>query len=456
MYKRFYQAGFTGYLSLLILSIIFYKERTVFADIAYHLFEILRTGRFAIQNHRFGAVATQIFPLIGRSLSLELNTIAILYSIGFILYYSLCYFICGSIFKGYKFALAYLLICFLFASHTFYWMQSELPQGIAFMMVFFVFLSTQSLSAIKPVILALMFGGIVAIVFFHPLLVFPFIFVVLFFLLSKETIIDRKLLTASLVFYILIFLLKKYVITTVYESGALSGTDRIWEGEWFNTHANRRFISNCLTKYYWIPVSFVGISLFYLAKRHWKKLALFVCFFGGYLFLINTVYSDATVRELYIENLYLPLGIFLAFPIVFDLLPLLKKREKLAMGILLLVVFSGLVRIVATRHQYTERLKWERQFLSEHKNEKLIVDHHKVPSEMLLFTSGTPYEFWLLSTMEQDTSASIVISDNADGLSWAIDSKKAFVATWGLFPYEQLPLKYFRFFDTTNTYINIR
>ena len=65
------------------LSIQFAEERIAFGDAAYQLFSILRTKDFAIQVMRFGACCTQIFPLAGSWLHLDLESIMYLYSISF-------------------------------------------------------------------------------------------------------------------------------------------------------------------------------------------------------------------------------------------------------------------------------------------------------------------------------------------------------------------------------------
>src|SRR5688572_1150130 len=104
-HKRLYLLGFLGYAGALILSLAFYEERTAFGDIAFHLFEIIRKDGFAIQNHRFGAILTEVFPVVGLKLGLSLSAIMKLYSSGYVLFYLLCYGICGLALKQYAWSL---------------------------------------------------------------------------------------------------------------------------------------------------------------------------------------------------------------------------------------------------------------------------------------------------------------------------------------------------------------
>ena len=116
-----YKAGFIVYLSLMSLAFIFYKERTIFTDNAMHLFEIVRRQDFAyFDNLRFGAFFTQSFAVIPVRFSFSLANVQLLYSLGFIIYYGLMYFLCGQVFRQYSLAFALLLCNILFVGHAFF------------------------------------------------------------------------------------------------------------------------------------------------------------------------------------------------------------------------------------------------------------------------------------------------------------------------------------------------
>src|SRR6185503_3183543 len=104
-YKKIFFLGIIGYCVLLFFSLLFYKERTFFIDIAFHIFSIVTSGGLAIQNFRLGAIFTQLFPLLALKMNCSLAGIAITYSVGFILFYFICYLICGLVCKNYRIAL---------------------------------------------------------------------------------------------------------------------------------------------------------------------------------------------------------------------------------------------------------------------------------------------------------------------------------------------------------------
>ncbi len=170
MYKRLYFFGFAAYVFMLILSILFYKERIIFLDAAFSLFNIVKDNGFCIQHYRFGDVCTQILPVIATKAGLPLDLILRSYSGGYIIYYFIAYFVCGSILKRYDLALVILLMNVLFISDTFYWMLSQLPQAIALLMILLAVVSRQenTTGIFKWAIVLLLE---VTIVFFHPLTV---------------------------------------------------------------------------------------------------------------------------------------------------------------------------------------------------------------------------------------------------------------------------------------------
>ncbi|HEY0262576.1 MAG TPA: hypothetical protein VGB95_06085, partial [Chitinophagales bacterium] len=120
--------GTLSFIALIGVSVVFYKERVLFFDISFHLFDILRTGTFAIQNYRIAAFFTQLFPIIGTKANLSLNTIALWYSTSFLLLYFTTFSVVLLALKNVRVALAYFLFVTLISTHTFYWIQSELPQ----------------------------------------------------------------------------------------------------------------------------------------------------------------------------------------------------------------------------------------------------------------------------------------------------------------------------------------
>lgn len=453
MYKKLYRYGFAVYLILLVFAIVFYKERTIFMDIAYHLFYMLKNNGFAIQAYRFGAVFTQVFPVIGSKLSLPLDGIMLMYSAGFIIYYTACYWVCGSVLKQYEIALALLLFNIMLVSKTFFWMQAELPQGCTFLLVMFAMFKSTSFSGKHKIKLVMLLPVILLAVSFHPIIWIPAFFIIGYFTINTQYLVDKRLFWISSVLFVILFYVKAKVFTNPYDAvaaGQRSNMLRLFPN-WINLASNRILLANFLGKFVWMPVSFLLVAGVYVMRRQWLQLMLVTGVLGAYLLLVNTTYPHDNTPEFYIENLYLPVALILGIPLVFDVFPLLEKR-KLLLPVFLLITLSGLGRIYMSHYHYTERVNWERNFLAQHKDEKLLVAATQPMLDTLTMTWGTPFEFWLLSTTEHNKTSSIVISEDVYALTYALEKTSSFLGPWELVPYNQLPAKYFILSDTVNGY----
>lgn len=438
---------------MLVLAHVFYKERTVFLDMAYNLFYIIKDKTFCLQLYRFGDMISQLPPIAARNAGLPIGAIFRFYSDGFILFYFTAYIICGSVLKRYDFALVLLLLNMLFAADTFYWMVSQLPQAIALLIIVFALISGRTFGSISAARWAILLTLFVTVIFYHPLIVFVLGFSLVFFALGNNPIADRKMIYALAIIYVSVMLFKVLVFKTPYEAHSMSGMKNFITQfpDYFTLFSNRRFLANCLTKYYWIPVFFFGIVVFYAKTGDRRKLWFFVSAFLAYFFLVDITYPTAVTPEFYIENVYLPLAIFLALPFVFDLLPLLDQK-KIAAPLIVLVIVTGCFRVYATHPLYTARLDHERRILDAYGDRKVLLQATQADADTLLMLWGTPFEFLLLSESERNKPASIIIDKDAKKLMWAHDLRNGLLVNWNVYLYKDMPAQYYQFTDTVSTY----
>ena len=454
MYRRVYFTGIVAYIIMLVLSQVFFKERTIFLDAAYNLFYIIKDGGFAITLFRFGDVFMQLPPVLARKACLPADTIFQIYSAGFVLFYFIAYLICGSILKRYDFALVILLLNILLVSDTFYWCLSQLPQAIAILVAILAFLQGRQANTIKPWQWCIAAAALATAVFLHPLVLFVILYCLAFFGLSSPPGADKKTLYILGISYCSIMLIKFLFFKTPYEHHSMSGLKNFVTQfpNYFTLFSDKRFAYNCLVKYYWIPVLFVAIAVFYVRIGAYKKLWLFACAFCAYLMLVNISYPSAATPEFYIENLYTPLVIFLALPFIFDLLPVLEPK-KLVFPAFILILLSGCIRIYTSHTIYTARLNYERKILREYGDRKIMLTTKQADTDTLLMVWGTPYEFLLLSLSERGRPASIIVDNHPLERYWAANLHSSYVTNWNVFRYDDLPARYFNFADTTTGYL---
>ncbi len=447
--------GIATYAVLLIFAAVFFKERTVFLDAAFHLFQIVKNGDFAIQVSRFGAVMTQIFPWLSVKLHLPLKWVMLNYSIGVVLYYFIVFLLCLRVFKSWQLALALLLFNTLMVTYTFYWIQIEFAQGIAFTFLFFAFLLREKHWADYTAMeIALFFVMIFTLAYFHPLMPIVFTFTSLFFLLNKSYTTARKPIFAALFTFFAIIILKKLIAPTgAYDAAAMSGAGNIIKlfPNYFNLESNRNFLQYLLKDYYFLFILFITIIVFYIRQKQWIQLLLVLAFFFGYLLLVNVSYPQG-MAQFHIESFYLALSFFLIIPFVYDFLPSVQNRQ-LSIGFLAIVLLVSCIRIGWTHRSYANRIRWEENLLQQTENlpnKKLLIAQEDVPMDTLVMSWGSSYEFWLLSTLKNPNHVcSIIIDENPSSLDWALGNNKGFLTEWGMFDYSALPKGYFNFQDTT-------
>lgn len=457
VFRAIYRFGFLVYLLLLVMAILFYKERMVFLDEAFYTFNILVKDNFSIEHNRFIAVFTEVFPLLASKLSFSLKGVTIAYSAGFVIYYALCYFITGTVFRNYRFALVLLLFNVLFVSHTYYWMLSELTQGVAMLVPLLAYMEGKSIRKIGIIRWLLVFAVLVTLVFAHPLMLFPVTFGLAFLLLHANTKDERWLYIFVGICFVVMVRLKMMFVKEAYDSQSMQSIDNIKAlfPNYIDLYSNKAFLRNCFGKYCWIPICFLLTVFVYVRKAQWLKLGLYLLYIPGFLMLINISYYGSDVPEFYIENLYLPLGFLLALPFVFDVLPYFDK-PAVSWTLVSLIMLTGLVRIYMLRQPYKGRIDWLRHTYASYTGRKVMVDEKLTPKGTLLMSWASPYELWLLSTIETDRSASVIIHPNLNEIQWMQSSKDAFATTWGQFAYRDLNKRYFKFNDSTNVYEQIK
>ncbi len=451
--KSIFFIGTLTFVALAILSIIFYKERTCFVDIAFHLFYILKDNDFAIQNYRFGAFFTQSFPLLGAWLGASLKSITLAYSMSFVLlpfftFLSILFWI-----KNNRIALSYLLFSILMTTHTFYWIQSELPQAMAFFFIYLALLDNQlnDQKINQNIYYALSILLMTTIAFTHPLMLIPISFILILYWLSYP--LKRKEIYISFAIFIGSYLVKSLFFKTKYDSQAMHGLINFKHlfPDYFSLDSNIHFVQYLVKDYYFVLL-FLCIGLvFYFIKKDYLKLILLGGYFSAITLLINVTYPKGA-DQFYLENQYLLLAFVVIIPIVFEFFNKIKT-PYIQLGLLTLICSLGCIRIIIAAPIYTNRLNWNQQLLSKTENapyKKLIISSSKVPMDTLMMTWSTSYEIWLLSTIESDSSRSIIIEETENEFDNALLSNKTFFTKWGYFDYDGLNKNYFHFHDTTN------
>lgn len=444
--------GYGGLVLLVILSAVFYRERSLFIDIAYQTFLMIKDGTVQVQVYRFGSAIVQILPLMAIKLGLPLQIVLLCYSLSFTLLFLLFYWI---IVRGLKNEYLGWVLVFLFTLmvyDAFYWATSEYQQGLAFLLVVFAFVMRYPrLDHWRQWVLLVPFA--IALAYYHPLVFIIFIFLWGFFFLQNDQLRHWRY-GALLGTMLLVVGFKSKFSGNWYDDNKYRiFFENLTEHfpNYFAFESHQKFLQDAIQHWYFLPIFLVVITGFYLRWREWLKLGWILAFSFGYLMLLHISSPSATYR-FYAEVNYMPLSIVLMTPFIFDVVPKIKRKAWV------LYLFAGIVAIrlltIALHHQpYTERLTWMETQLDRHtsaQSNRLLLELDEKKRDTLLMTWGVAYESLLLSAMKHpDSARTMVVLPKGKRYDTALQSDTSFVTELTEYPIDVVDGRYYRLGEQT-------
>jgi hypothetical protein len=445
--------GCTYFILSIGLSVQFAAERIAFGDAAYQLFTILRTKDFAIQVMRFGACCSQLFPLVGSWLHLDLKSIIFLYSISFEVVPFAIFLMLILYFDNIRLAIVLLLFKTLITTHTFFWVQSELLQGVPFLILFIAWLEHKIVSRFSTKQFVIFFVFHLTLVFFHPLLLFPFLFCLSYILFFNTEGYFKKTVSTSLLLFIVISVIKTLLIKNTYDRSATSGLKNflIHFPYYLNTPSNKDFIRFCVSEYYLLPlltlILFIGLAI----QRKWKLFAYTLLFIGCYFLMIQITNYNSELFHFRIESFYLPIVAMLSMVLVYEFNTHCHFKT-LILPVNIVAICCFFYRIEKKATPYAAQVEWNRKFITQHSNEKLVVDGKHLPSDTIMLPWTFTYQTWLISTVENGKTVSCLSTNDPHAFDWALSKKEEFITPWGNFEHKKMNQKYFIFADDSIGY----
>jgi hypothetical protein len=262
---------------------------------------------------------------------------------------------------------------------------------------------------------------------------------------------QQKLILPFFLYYLALYAIKSFFFKTNYDTQAMDALKHNLSGIKLGMQSNKNYLRYFIKDYYVVAILLAVLEVYYLKHKKFLISAFILLSFAGYSLIVNTSYADGA-DQFYLENQYLILGFIVAIPFAFDIFPKIRNTI-LQTGLLVLICVLCLFRIGKTYQFYATRLNWNRKQITlanNSPNHKLIIPAQLAPKDTLLMTWGTSYEIWLLSTIENNKSASVIVEEQPGEFDWAIQNHKGFITKWGCFDYSTLNSRYFKFFDTSS------
>ncbi|MCE3277836.1 MAG: hypothetical protein K0S44_27 [Bacteroidetes bacterium] len=437
----------------LFLSWIYYKERVLSFDPAFFAFQIIDTQNYSIALGRWGAIFSQILPLIALKSNCSMETFLRLFSIAPIINYIIVFLIIIAL-KNYRAAIALMLVLCLGFRHAFYYTTAELYFGLALSVLFWAIIAPEKEydTAIKKW-LALLFSIVLIYImsYLHQLTVFAIVFILIWEFISGNKYKDVRLwmifAAASIWFYIRIFVLTN----TEYESEKIPSLSVFIEQLPFIRYSPSGMYFKHYAKYEIWPLFLVFfISWIYLFKmKKWLNVLFLPAFSIAFLVLILITYYKGESALMY-ENYYTVFGVFAGIAFMYVLYNNVSEKWRLLWIIPLLVIS---VHGIHNAHaSFTKRVDYLDRLVSEgrkHEKKKFLVSSQNFPWQYGWVHWALPFETTLYSAIAgADSVVTCFVTPEIDKYDSLINKENVFLGPeWAVTWFESHHLKqnYFRF-----------
>ena len=450
--------GYLTWLVLLLFSIIFYKERAVFLDGGFQLVEIINAKSFKIYHNRPTHPLTQILALMAIYLKLPLKWVMVAFSINFILFFAGIYHIIVRYLKNDFLGWVQLFFFTLLVLDRFYFLTSELFQGMSLLCLWFAVLLRYSKLSDKRTVIFLMIL-LIPIIFNHKLLSPFFLFFWVFFFLEKPELRHIRYY-GLLVWMFLIAFWRSRLFTNWYERAKQVEFWNNFDQYYPNFHlipAHQKFLVKAFEWYYFYPLFLGTVVIIYgLASLKklpdWQikapvwKLLLVITANIGYVLMAHIGNPESKYR-FYSELTFMAISVLVSLPLLFDFFSKLKNTKLVAVCFFVLIIIR--LTTIGINHQtFENRNNW---YLSQLKNSnylqtnRLIIKEAAVPMDTMLMTWSASHETLLLSAIPSPDSAKtlLIATDEAQYMKY-LEEENCFLTNFKKMEAIELNQDYFR------------
>ncbi|MFA5973057.1 MAG: hypothetical protein WC780_11960 [Lentimicrobiaceae bacterium] len=396
------------WLALFALAAFLYKAR-IFTDSGYYFLQFINKQSFWIEHQRIVLGLSQIIPIIGVWLGLQIKYVLLLYSLGNVLFFYVLFLFVYYGLRDRRSGLLIILAQTVGIIYSFFTPMFELYYGVSLLITFYAIWKLPFRYKTLYILLILE----VFILLSHPLAFMLFVYLLLYDF-RKETAKPFKFyLPVILVF--LGALAFKYLNLSEYESAKLG-----WQ---FNYTQNRQYlqflnpafyetIGIFMLRYYFeILAAFIIVIFMLVNRKQWFRLFLVSGTFLAYTFLVNTANTLEPSR--YLEQVMFPY-----VPIVF--IPLIygydskgrQGRHNVAVLLISALIVYRLAVIYWGSEIFVKRIAQMEQLIETARQKggsKFVVSEDIADHGYTQFNWSYPIETLLLSAIDgNDISVTIV------------------------------------------------
>jgi len=352
--------GHVFFFLLLVLSLLYYKERLLHFDAANYTFQLLYFEDFYIGHDRWISAPTQLLPLLAIKLGASLQTVLQIYSASFILFYYTIFLAIVYVFKQPKVGVFLALALCLTMRYKFYGPVGEVILSIGSVALLLAWLWRGDVLAYLSAGWNYVISGLLVLVLIltgHPFAALSLLFVLGFYWISERKWWDKEFWMMTGVAVILLG--RKYLSLQKegsYEAGQM---DNLQEGTKMLTQFQDYYVFDRIVYFfdteYAFPFAIFVVSLLVLLyQKRWLLVGFLLLSQVGMLAAIMITFSYLNDPIYILLDGYLShLGVIWALPIVYVFL---ADRKVWSVALLVLLLGFGVERIHQKREFFQKRL----------------------------------------------------------------------------------------------------
>jgi len=439
------------------MAIIFYRERAIFMDGAFQLVELINNPAPIIYHYRITNPLTHFLAIFAILLELPLPWVLLAYSVNFVLFFGLVYWLITDVFHNDFLGWVQLLFFTLLVVDSFYFLPPEFYQGISLLLLLFAVL-LQDAELRKRRTLAGVLLLLIPVVFAHKLVSVFFLYTWLFYWLDKPAL-RRPGYYLLLGFFAVLTVVHSRYFADWYDTAKQV---EFWNNLWMyfpgfhELPANRLFLERVATTYYWYPILLGAVVIGYgrallsnasKVRAAARKLLLLLAFNIGYLLVVH-IGDPMSPYRFYSEVSYLGLSVLLGIPLFSDFLGR-TGRERLVFWGLAILLVSRLVTIAIHHQDFEERLAWYRATMQSEQYpeaDRFVLPVAEADPARVIMPWPSPQESLLTSTLANPgyPKTLLIATDDQQYLP-CLEREDCFLTSFKKMDIDELNQRYFPF-----------
>lgn len=435
------------WLVLFALATYLYKAR-IFADSGYYFSQFINQQSFWIELQRIVLGISQIIPLIGVWIGLEIKYVLLLYSLGHVIFFYLLFLFVYYGLRDRRSGLLIILAQTVGIMHSFYTPMFELYYGVSLLITFYAIWRLPFRYNVLFILVILE----VLVLLSHPLAFMLFVYLLLYDFRKEKSKPFKFYIPIILIF--LGTLAFKYFVRSEYESEKLA-----WQ---FNYSENKQYlqfldpafyktIGIFMLRYYFeILIAFAVVILMLAKRKQWFRLLLVTGTFSAYFFLVNSANTLEPSR--YVEQVMFPFVPIVFIPLIYGFSVNGKPgRFNMAVFLISAVIVYRLAVIYSGSEIFVKRIAQMEQLIEAARQKggsKFIVSNELVDHGYTSFNWSYPIESMLLSAIDgNDLTVTIVPEEdyNFENNSGKVKANQFIFRRWEIKDYSWINKKYFHF-----------